>query len=924
MAVFIYIMGEIFNISADLNFVEELATGASQHFDDLSEVIVFVPSKAVIAQLKNRFDKMGKGQPSIFPLGDLDDLVSQASEFQNIPLPPKAISKSFRLVQISKILQSRDTEGKLDFSKAMKLAKSLCEMIDEMQNKNVSFDDLRNVVDAEFAEHWQKSLDFLKAISHNWQNIKRVNNYLEPTERRNLVIEQIAAHIRKYNLSQPLVIAGTTATINSTMELVKSAFNAENSKIVLYGLDQNLDDELTQNLPGYHPQFYLSRMLAELECKFSSVKNWSGEAGEHERAALISNSLLPAEQVFKWQEFSTHKKAAQGMSIATCQNQEEEAQLVSIILNEAAQSNKSAILVSADDNFIRRVKSHLSRYDLNIDDASGKTIFDLPACELMLSLLDVIRSRLSPVKLMALLKNSLVKDEFHQAAINYELRVLRRELQGIRPEKIDINDLGINIDGFEGLEKLIFTRETDLSSFFQLASKVMKNLCASEAFEGENSKFWQFAEEQVLPSLRHLGQGDQFILPDLIAELAKAEKVWSDEIAHNKIKILPPIEARFARSDIMILPSMNEGSFPSISDNDNFLNQEIRKQLGLDSLEAKISQQAHDFEILANAPQIIFTRALKEQGAQTTPSRFLQTLQALHKIPETGLYIQKLERQNAVQISKANARPEPKPPLSARPRGLSVTQIGRLMRDPYYIYASKILRLKKLPELDREPNQADFGNFIHEVIRRYEASDAQGEEAFFECAENEFKKYTHLVGLRVLWWPRLKHIAEFFLSEDSKRKQSSKVISEETKQISFSTPAGSFTLSARADRVEISDSGVNIIDYKTGSEIKEEYVQLGLEPQLPLTAIIFSENYNQQISSMEYWYLKHNKTASDFQKSINLGDVSFEDYEQEFINLVRRFDDKNMPYYSNPRPQYMLEYNDYDHLARIQEWEGAV
>src|SRR6185312_14610150 len=63
--------------------------------------------------------------------------------------------------------------------------------------------------------------------------------------------------------------------------------------------------------------------------------------------------------------------------------------------------------------------------------------------------------------------------------------------------------------------------------------------------------------------------------------------------------------------------------------------------------------------------------------------------------------------------------PEPCPPLAARPRQLSVTQIEMWIRDPYAIYARHILKLKALDELDQDPGRADLGNAVHSALREF-------------------------------------------------------------------------------------------------------------------------------------------------------------------------------------------------------------
>ena len=104
------------------------------------------------------------------------------------------------------------------------------------------------------------------------------------------------------------------------------------------------------------------------------------------------------------------------------------------------------------------------------------------------------------------------------------------------------------------------------------------------------------------------------------------------------------------------------------------------------------------------------------------------------------------------------------PPVSARPRQLSVTQIETWLRDPYAIYATKILRLYALKPLGEDPNGSHFGNEVHTAIERftrdwpselpeepYEKLLAYGHDALSPLFFN--------ASVRALWWPRFKRIA---------------------------------------------------------------------------------------------------------------------------------------------------------------------
>src|SRR3546814_19265228 len=63
--------------------------------------------------------------------------------------------------------------------------------------------------------------------------------------------------------------------------------------------------------------------------------------------------------------------------------------------------------------------------------------------------------------------------------------------------------------------------------------------------------------------------------------------------------------------------------------------------------------------------------------------------------------------------------PMPRPPVEARPRSLYVTDIQTWVRDPYAIYAKRILRLRRLDPVDAPPDARLRGNIIHDVLARF-------------------------------------------------------------------------------------------------------------------------------------------------------------------------------------------------------------
>ena len=80
----------------------------------------------------------------------------------------------------------------------------------------------------------------------------------------------------------------------------------------------------------------------------------------------------------------------------------------------------------------------------------------------------------------------------------------------------------------------------------------------------------------------------------------------------------------------MVLAGLNEGCWPQMSGPDPWLSRNDRQFVGLPPAERRIGRSAHDFLALAaSAPRVILTRAKKENGSLTRPSRWISRIKAL-------------------------------------------------------------------------------------------------------------------------------------------------------------------------------------------------------------------------------------------------------------------------------------------------------
>ncbi len=162
----------------------------------------------------------------------------------------------------------------------------------------------------------------------------------------------------------------------------------------------------------------------------------------------------------------------------------------------------------------------------------------------------------------------------------------------------------------------------------------------------------------------------------------------------------------------------------------------------------------------------------------TVPSRWLQRLLALikaagleHKIEAEQPWAQwARERDHAPSFEPVQA-PEPRPPLAARPKRLSVTRIERWIANPYEIFARYVLKLEKMKELGVEPDAATRGQIIHLVLHEFTRAfpatlpdDVAGE--LTRIANAHFARLDGAPLVEAFWRPHFQRFARWFAATE--------------------------------------------------------------------------------------------------------------------------------------------------------------
>jgi ATP-dependent helicase/nuclease subunit B len=328
-------------------------------------------------------------------------------------------------------------------------------------------------------------------------------------------------------------------------------------------------------------------------------------------------------------------------------------------------------------------------------------------------------------------------------------------------------------------------------------------------------------------------------------------------------------------------------------------------------------------------------------------SRFLQRLSAVAGTAAFWEALARGERWLALArgldtpaTTRAIRRPEPRPEAALRPKSLSVTRIETLRRDPYALYAERILRLKPLDPIGAVESYAEIGTRWHEALRIFVETFPHGalpldaRRRLSEIARDCFAPMLANAPFAALAWPRIDGGLSAYLDfEKERRDETRRILVEADGALEIPLVDGTlFRLSAKADRIDLFNNGAaRLVDYKTGSMPGPDEIKVGLAPQLTLEAAMLTRGAfpdASDVRDVSALYLKlGGGKGSERRDLTELKDVVFDEMmEKHFagmVELLDQFRDEQTPYLSRPVPKFAKSFGDYDHLARVKEWSAT-
>ena len=970
----------LFHLPPGCDFASALVAGLRQRLqgqppEAMARVTVYLNTNRMRRRVADIFAASGAGfLPRLRVLTDL-------SEGIVLPGLPTAVSPLRRRLELTQLIAGL-LEKQPDLAPRAALydlADSLATLMDEMQGEGVTPATIAALDVSDHSAHWARTREFLRIVTQFFSGTEAPDT----ETRQRLAVDRITQLWQAQPPQDPVIVAGSTGSRGTTAALMQAAAALPQGAIILPGFDTQMPawvwDRLDDAMTGEdHPQFRFRRMMDRLMVGPASIRPWIDiPPPAPDRNALISLSLRPAPVTDQWLQDGNHlpdlPDATASMTLIEAPNPRSEALAIALMLREAAENGTQAALITPDRMLTRRVTAALDRWGIIPDDSAGKPLSLSAPGRLLRHVAGIMGRRLTSDALLVLLKHPLSftgADRGDHLLHTRQLELkLRREGPAFPtgPELLQWAQARVDKGGDRGvlawakalagfMDRATTIATASLPDLIAVHRDLTETLARGTACDGTGT-LWDkeagVAALTLLSALAAEADAGGTLSPaeyrDLFDTVMARGEVRETVTAHPGIQILGPREAREQSAELVILASLNDGAWPRLPDPDPWLNRRMRKDAGLLLPERQVGLSAHDYQIAIAAPRVVLTRATRDAEAETVPSRWLNRLtnlmaglpqkngpEALESMRGRGntwlalaaAFDQPTAEQQSDPRLKPARRPSPRPPLEQRPKELSLTRIGLLIRDPYAIYCRYVLRLKRLDPLRHEPDAALRGQILHKILEDFVRNRPDDETRpaararLISTAQAVLAETVPWPAARALWLARLGRAADFFLNVDG-RDGGTPVTLERAGKVDIA-PFG-FRLTGTPDRIDrLPDGRLHILDYKTGTP-PTQAMQKAFDKQLLLAAAMaerdaFAGLEGSEVAKITYVGLG----SSPKTEETEINPQMTAEVWQGLHELIGHYSHHAAGYTARRAVMKERFEGDYDHLSRFGEWDTTA
>ena len=929
-------MNNVYNIKASDNFLALLAdkiiAETTSNIEQLSDYIIILPTqrsrRTLIKHLVNKSNNKAILLPDIKVISD--------DNYDN----DLKITKIKKIIILAKLVNEVPDFNIYNTDQSIKFGEQLANLIDNLQRENISLTAIKKLINThDYAEHWHKTIIFLCILIKNWQTIIDEEGFIDNVATYNININNIINKIG----NKPVIVAGINSSLPLLEKLILHVSSIPNGRIIIQGMDNNIDSKEWNNCDPTHPQYHIKQLLLALNINRDQVQqfNQCNDNDIKQNDLLISQST---QKYFYQPQHTINKENFSNINIIECAHQEDEATTIAIIMKHAIAKNKDCCVITPNRNLAQQICNKMLRWNIKVNNSAGNSIMATSQGALLRITAQLLTQNFSAITLLSLLKHPLfaigMKKKILTTAItNIEIKILRKSAASINNWPLLLAKIkkyfGKESTEHNVVKKIYKYCYNKLNNFAEILSNHISFIESVSITPDHEIAIWSKVEgealgqyiKQILINADNITLNHKTNYTKVINALLNNYVVRPNQEDNPNLAVLGLIEARLQYYSIAILADVTEECW-SVNNANQWLNNNMRNKIGFINQEKALGNIAYDFYNYCSMPEVFITFTTDNNK---TPANWLLRLKTVLKLNNYDFNKKCYFWQLAQIINKKKPElnnnnfnfevPTANPNVNHRPISLSATQINLLINNPYEFYLKYILKIYSLEDLQPKFSQQHFGIFVHNMLQKYFSHNYELEQ-FIKYAKKQFNNYLLLPNTWAFWWPKFLHIMQW-INNNFHDRQAKKYT-----EISGEIIIDNIKLTAKADLILCNEQTTKILDYKTGHIAPISKILTGHEPQIGLYALIGKElgfaNITNPVSHLIYWTFPNKNYYQECKEIIISSDAEqiqqlADKFSIQMQQLIARYITSKKPYIAKNNKIYPN--NPYNHLLRINDWQ---
>lgn len=371
------------------------------------------------------------------------------------------------------------------------------------------------------------------------------------------------------------------------------------------------------------------------------------------------------------------------------------------------------------------------------------------------------------------------------------------------------------------------------------------------------------------------------------------------------LQLMGMLETRVLDFKTVIISSVNEGVLPSGKSNSSFIPFDVKKQFGLPTYKEKDAIYTyHFYRLLQRAENAYILYNTEAEGLHAgEKSRFIMQLET-YPMPNHTITNQVVIPQVpkiATQLQSISKTPEMITRLQEiAAKGFSPSALTSYIRNPIDFYYQKILGIQEYNEVEETVAANTLGTIVHDTLellykpfegKTLAVADVKKmflnvEQLITENFKKTYGKGNIKKGKNLIIFNVAKRYVTNFLQQEIKILETGKTLKilkieqNLTTQIDIPELGFPVLIGGKVDRVDELDGILRIIDYKTGKVTQPEVEIADWE------VLTEDYKYSKSFQVLAYAYMLYSQ--ENIQQQIEGGIISFKNLKNGFLKFATK------------------------------------